>query len=110
MKYILLISAVFLGLWGCGTTVNTALMGPGQRLDYAVKLYNNEDYQEAIKEYLLAISMKASEANVIISEPSIYWGLMSSVNLLKICLQVSLYLMPNICWQSVIFNYPLIMN
>jgi outer membrane protein assembly factor BamD len=72
MKYILLISAVFLGLWGCATTVNTALMGPGQRLDYAIKLYSDKDYQEAIKEFQAIILQYPG--NVVVDSAQYYLG------------------------------------
>ncbi len=72
MKYLILISIVLLGLWGCGTTVNTSLMGPGQRLDYAIKLYNDKDYQEALKEFqTIALQYPG---NVVVDSAQYYIG------------------------------------
>ncbi len=72
MKYLILISIVLLGLWGCGTTVNTGLMGPGQRLDYAMKLYNNKDYQEALKEFQAIVLQYPG--NVVVDSAQYYIG------------------------------------
>lgn len=51
MKNIILLIFSSLLLWGCAATVNTVNMPPQERLDYALKLYHNEDYQEALKEF-----------------------------------------------------------
>jgi len=51
MKYSLLALVFGLMLWGCASTVNTVNMGPGERLNYAMKLYNKHDYEEALKEF-----------------------------------------------------------
>ncbi len=51
MKYLFIVILTSLSLWGCATVVNTSLLGPSARMDYAMKLYNNEDYQQAIKEF-----------------------------------------------------------
>jgi len=72
MKYIILVSTVLLGLWGCASSINTSMMGPGQRLDYAIKLYNNEDYQEAIKEFQSIILQYPG--NVVVDSAQYYLG------------------------------------
>ncbi len=52
MKYSLIVLAFGLILWGCGaSSLNTANMTPSERLDYALKLYNNRDYERALKEF-----------------------------------------------------------
>ena len=51
MKYSLIVLAFGLILWGCATTFNTANMTPSERLDYAMKLYNDHDYEQAVKEF-----------------------------------------------------------
>ena len=72
MKYLFIVIITALGIWGCGTTVNTALMGPGQRLDYAVKLYNNKDYEEAVKEFQSIILQYPG--NVVVDSAQYYLG------------------------------------
>lgn len=51
MKYILFIPLVFLMFFsGCSSSVDTTNMTPENRLSYAIKLYTEEDYLEAINE------------------------------------------------------------
>lgn len=38
-------------LWGCGSSVDIASMEPQERLQYAIALYEEEDYEEAVKEF-----------------------------------------------------------
>ncbi|MHB8579670.1 MAG: outer membrane protein assembly factor BamD [Ignavibacteriaceae bacterium] len=51
MKYSLIVLVFGLILWGCATTFNTSNMSASERLDYAIKLYNNHDYEQAVKEF-----------------------------------------------------------
>lgn len=51
MKYLIILFLTSIILWGCATTVDTSLMTPSQRLAYAGKLYNEKNYDEAVKEY-----------------------------------------------------------
>lgn len=46
--YILFISVIF---YSCSSSIDTANMVPEDRLAYAIKLYENEDYEEALKEF-----------------------------------------------------------
>lgn len=51
MKYSLLISFLFLLIFaGCSSSIDTTNMTPEDRLSYAIKLYTDEDYLEAINE------------------------------------------------------------
>lgn len=48
----LLIPVVFsLIMWGCSSTVNTTNMTADEHLNYAMKLFNDRDYQESINEF-----------------------------------------------------------
>jgi len=38
-------------LTGCSASVDTINLGPEERLKYAISLYNDEDYQEALNEF-----------------------------------------------------------
>jgi outer membrane protein assembly factor BamD len=51
MKYLFFISLLFLTVFaGCSSSVDTTNMTPEDRLAYAIKLYNDEDYLEAVNE------------------------------------------------------------
>ncbi len=51
MKYLFFIPAIFLLVFeGCSSSVDTANMTGESRLEYAINLYNDEDYLEAINE------------------------------------------------------------
>ncbi len=73
MKYILFILIALTGIWGCSSSVNTTLMNPSQRLDYAMKLYNNKDYLEAIKEFQ-AITLQYP-GNAVVDSAQFYLGM-----------------------------------
>lgn len=51
MRKILVIAAFSLVIWGCGSSVDTSNYTPSERLAYAQKLYNDEDYTDAIQEF-----------------------------------------------------------
>lgn len=73
MKYLLIILTALTGIWGCATSVNTSMMGPSQRLDYAMKLYNDKDYEEAIKEFQ-AITLQYP-GNLVVDSAQFYLGM-----------------------------------
>jgi outer membrane protein assembly factor BamD len=73
MKNILILFLFSLVIWGCGGTENTANMSPGDRLAYAVKLYNNEDYEQAVNEFS-AIVMQYP-GNSIVDSAQYYTGM-----------------------------------
>ena len=50
-KLIILLSFVVLVFWGCSSSLETADLNPEERLKYAIKLYEEEDYEEAIREF-----------------------------------------------------------
>ena len=51
MKYLFLIMIFALGFWGCSSSYDTASMYPEQRYQFALKLYNNRNYEDALKEF-----------------------------------------------------------
>lgn len=51
MKKILFLFSFSLILWGCSSTVNTINYTAQERLDYALKLYHNENYLDAVQEF-----------------------------------------------------------
>ena len=42
---------VLVSLWGCSTRVDTTLFSPEEHFDYAHKLYEDEDYEAAVREF-----------------------------------------------------------
>jgi outer membrane protein assembly factor BamD len=51
MHKILVIAVFSLFIWGCGSSIDTSNYTPSERLAYAQKLYNDEDYLEAVQEF-----------------------------------------------------------
>jgi outer membrane protein assembly factor BamD len=50
MKYLFLILTAFY-LWGCSSSLETTNLTPQERLAYAIRLFDDEDYEEAINEF-----------------------------------------------------------
>jgi outer membrane protein assembly factor BamD len=44
-------SAILLFLWGCGSSVDIGSLDPQQRLQHAIALYNDEDYEDSVNEF-----------------------------------------------------------
>ncbi len=57
--FIILILAL---LWSCSSTVDTSNMTADEHLKYAMSLYNDEDYQKAVKEFQAIILQFAGSA------------------------------------------------
>ncbi|GBD89067.1 outer membrane protein assembly factor BamD precursor [bacterium BMS3Abin03] len=51
MKFIVILPFVALLFWGCSSSIDVANFTPEERLQYAIKLYEDEDYEEAVKEF-----------------------------------------------------------
>jgi outer membrane protein assembly factor BamD len=51
MKYFFLVFLFALGFWGCSSSYDTSTMYPSQRYHFALKLYNNRNYEDALKEF-----------------------------------------------------------
>ena len=50
-KYFFTLSAVLLLIWGCSSTRDLSDLTPDDRLQYAIKLYEDEDFEEASTEF-----------------------------------------------------------
>ena len=50
-KIILTSFLMLLFLWGCSSSVDVTSLTPEERIQYAIKLYNDEDYEDAIREF-----------------------------------------------------------
>lgn len=64
MKKIFALYLLLLIFWGCSSSIDTTNFGAQERLDYAVRLYNDEDYEIAITE-LQAIILQFPGSAVI---------------------------------------------
>src|ERR1035441_11113226 len=73
MKNILILILLSLVIWGCGESVNTVNMSPENRLTYAVKLYNNEDYEQAVNEFSSIVLQ--FPGNAIVDTAQYYTGM-----------------------------------
>jgi len=64
MKKILSLYILLLFFFGCSSSIDTTNMGSQERLDYAIRLYNDEDYEAAITEFQTIILQFAGNAVV----------------------------------------------
>lgn len=51
MRNLLILFVLSFLIWGCGSSVDTTNFTAQQRLDYAMKLYHDEDYLDAVQEF-----------------------------------------------------------
>lgn len=68
-KTFLILFTLFIA-WGCSSSFDTSNMTPEERLSYAKKLYDQEDYQEAIDEFQALILQYPGSS--IIAESQFY--------------------------------------
>jgi outer membrane protein assembly factor BamD len=73
MKNILILILLSLVIWGCGGSENTVNMSPEDRLAYAVKLYNNEDYEQAVNEFSSIVLQ--FPGNAVVDSAQYYTGM-----------------------------------
>lgn len=73
MKKLLVLYFPLLLLFGCSSAIDTTNLGSQQRLDYAVRLYNEEDYELAIAE-LQAIILQFP-GNAVVDDAQYYLGM-----------------------------------
>ena len=50
-KYLLILTSILLLLWGCSSTRDLSNLSPDDRLNYALALFQDEDYEEAATEF-----------------------------------------------------------
>ena len=65
--------ALMLVIYGCSSGIDTTNFTPSQKLAYAEKLYNEEDYQEALSEFQALVLQYPGSA--IIDEAQYYLGM-----------------------------------
>ncbi len=72
MKLFAGVTLLTLLLWGCSSTVELTNYSPEERLEYAMKLYEDEDYEEAVKEFESILLQYPGSA--IIDDAQFYLG------------------------------------
>ncbi len=71
-QFILLI--LFAGFfWGCSSSIDTINLSPEERLAYSIKLYEDEDYQEAVNEFQAIILQYPG--NPVVDDAQYYLGM-----------------------------------
>lgn len=50
-KFLILFPVIGILLWGCSSSVNLSDLSPEEHLKYAIKMYDEEDYEAAMKEF-----------------------------------------------------------
>ena len=73
MKNILILIILSLVIWGCGGSVDTVNMTPENRFAYGVKLYNDEDYEQAVNEFSAIVLQ--FPGNAIVDSAQYYTGM-----------------------------------
>jgi outer membrane protein assembly factor BamD len=73
MKNLLILILFSLIIWGCGSSLNTVNMAPADRLSYAIKLYNDEDYEQAVNEFSSLVLQYPG--NAIVDTAQYYTGM-----------------------------------
>lgn len=73
MQKILIISSLILFIFGCSSSFDTSNMTPEDRLNYAIKLYEQRDYQEAADEFQALILQYPGSS--IVDDAQYYLGM-----------------------------------
>lgn len=73
MKQLLLIYLFALFFVGCSSSIDTVNLGSQERLDYAISLYNDEDYELAVTE-LQAVILQYP-GNAVVDDAQFYLGM-----------------------------------
>jgi len=73
MKKLFALYFLILIFFGCSSSVDTTNLGSQERLDYAIKLYNDEDYELAITE--LQSLILQYPGNAVVDDAQFYLGM-----------------------------------
>ena len=72
MKHFILV-IIFAGIfWGCSSSVDTINFTPDERLAYAIKIYQDEDYEDALNEFQAIVLQYPG--NEIVDDAQFYLG------------------------------------
>ena len=72
-KLVILLSLTAILFWSCSSSVIVSELNPEEHLKYAIKLYEEEDYQEAVKEFESILLQYAGSS--LIDDAQYYIGL-----------------------------------
>jgi outer membrane protein assembly factor BamD len=70
---ILILILLFFTIWACSSSINTVDFGPEERLQYAISLYDDEDYVEASTEFEALLLQYPGSA--IVDDAQYYLGM-----------------------------------
>ncbi|MBZ0200971.1 MAG: outer membrane protein assembly factor BamD [Ignavibacteriaceae bacterium] len=73
MRNLLILTVFALYFWGCASSIDTVNLGAEDRLKYALNLYEDEDYQEALNE-LQSIILQFP-GNTVVDNAQYYLGM-----------------------------------
>jgi outer membrane protein assembly factor BamD len=68
--FLIILTAI---LWGCSSSRDLSDLNPEERLAYAIKIYNDEDYQDALDEFQAIIMQYPGSA--IVDDAQFYLGM-----------------------------------
>ncbi|RKY94396.1 MAG: outer membrane protein assembly factor BamD [Ignavibacteriae bacterium] len=73
MKLLSLLLLIVLAVWRCSSSLNTTDFGPEERLNYAISLYEDEDYQDALTEFQALLLQYPG--SIIVDDTQYYLGM-----------------------------------
>ncbi len=73
MKQLSLLLLMALAVWRCSSSINTTDFGPEERLNYAISLYEEEDYEEALAEFQSLLLQYPG--SIIVDDTQYYLGM-----------------------------------
>jgi outer membrane protein assembly factor BamD len=73
MKQLSLLLLMMVAVWRCSSSINTTELGPEERLNYAVSLYEEEDYEDALNEFQSLLLQYPG--SIIVDDTQYYLGM-----------------------------------
>ena len=73
MKQLSLLLVMLIAVWRCSSSINTTDFGPEERLNYAIGLYEDEDYEEALNEFQSLLLQYPG--SIIVDDTQYYLGM-----------------------------------
>ncbi len=73
MKQLSLFLLMIVAVWRCSPSINIADLGPEERLNYAISLYDDEDYQDALTEFQALLLQYPG--SIIVDDTQYYLGM-----------------------------------
>lgn len=73
IRIFLVFSVIPILFWSCSSSIDTANLSAEERYNYALKLFNDEDYEEALKEFQAIVLQ--FPGNAVVDDAQYYLGL-----------------------------------